>query len=109
MRTLWQDLRYGARALWKSPAFTLVAAVSLAVGIGANATIFSLVNAALLRPLPRVRDEARLADVNRSTPDGDRFGMTSYPDYLYLRETHGNCAASSRVGDRPVTSGRSSR
>ncbi|HEV2864455.1 MAG TPA: ABC transporter permease [Pyrinomonadaceae bacterium] len=86
MKTLWQDLRFGARALWKSPGFTLVAAVSLAVGIGANATIFSLVNAALLRPLPRVRDEARLADVNRSTPDGDRFGMVSYPDYLYLRE-----------------------
>src|SRR3712207_5352841 len=86
MKSLWQDVRYAARVLRESRAFTLVAVVPLAVGIGANATIFSLVDVALLRPLPRVRDESRLADVNRSTPDGDRFGMVSYPDYLYLRE-----------------------
>jgi predicted permease len=86
MRTLWQDIRYGARNLWKSPGFTLVAVVSLAVGIGANTTIFSLVNAALLRPLPQVRDEARLVDVSRTQPDGDSFVQVSYPDYLYFRD-----------------------
>src|SRR2546423_1842280 len=86
MRTLWQDIRYGARTLAKSPAFTVVAIVSLAVGIGANTTIFSLVNAALLRPLPQVRDEARLVDVNRTRPNGDSFAQTSYPDYVYLRD-----------------------
>jgi predicted permease len=86
MRTLWQDIRFGARTLAKSPAFTLVAIVSLAVGIGANTTIFSLVNAALLRPLPQVRDEARLVDVNRTRPNGDTFAQTSYPDYIYLRD-----------------------
>src|SRR5262245_50863844 len=52
MRNLWQDLLYGCRTLMKKPAFTVVAALSLALGIGANTVIFSLINTTLLRPLP---------------------------------------------------------
>ncbi|MGH9851015.1 MAG: ADOP family duplicated permease, partial [Blastocatellia bacterium] len=77
---MWQDLRYGARALWNSRGFTVVAALSLALGIGATTTVFSLMNAVLLRPLP-VKDADTLVSVNK---DNDMHTI-SYPDYLDYR------------------------
>ena len=83
MRTLWNDIRYGLRMMAANPGFTAVAILSLAIGIGANTSMFSLVDAMLLRPL----EVGRPAEVVRvvSTSKSVRFGGISHPDYRDFR------------------------
>ena len=86
MRTLWQDLRYGARMLWRSPGFTLVAVLTLALGTGVNVAIFSGVSAFVLRPLPGTGDPDRLVALFETPKGSDDLNDFSYPDYIDYRD-----------------------
>jgi macrolide transport system ATP-binding/permease protein len=97
----WQDLRYGVRQLAKSPGFTAVAVLSLALGIGANTTIFSLGSAMLLRPLPTEEPE-RLVSVFTSYAGGERYGQTSHPDYEDFRDRTDLFSGLAAFGFSPV-------
>ena len=86
MDTFLQDLRYSARRLLLSPGFTIAAALTLALGIGANTTIFTLINAILLRPPAAVADPERLVSVYTSDYSGPPYGTSSVPDFDEFRK-----------------------
>ena len=85
MRTFWQDLRYAVRTLKANPTFVAVAILSLALGIGSNVGIFSIVNGLLLRPPGGVSEPERLVALYTSDYSGPLYGSSSYPDYLEFR------------------------
>ena len=82
MQTLLQDVRYGWRMLRRSPTFTVVAILALALGIGATTTIFSIVYGVLLRPLPYPADERIAMVFNHFAPQNAERGTLSIADYL---------------------------
>jgi putative ABC transport system permease protein len=101
MRTMWQDVRYAARTLLKSPGFTAVAVVALALGIGANTAIFSVVKAVLLSPLPYPEPE-RLVWVREINPGSDILdepaSMPNYNDWRTQSQSFEGLAAFGYAG-----------
>ncbi|MBO0861661.1 MAG: ABC transporter permease [Chloracidobacterium sp.] len=108
MQTLIQDMRYGARMLLKNPGFTLIAVMTLALGVGANTAIFSLTDQVLLRLLPVERPEDLVVlrspgpKTGRVSSDGDSDASFSYPMYKELRD-RGNTVFSGLLARFPIS------
>lgn len=112
MRTFFQDLRYAVRLLGRAPAFTLIAAITLALGIGANTAIFSVLDAVLLRPLP-VREPGRVVAIHDSFA---RLGLAAisvsapdFRDYSSRRDLFESTAAVNGAAYTLAASGRAER
>src|SRR6476620_10655632 len=96
------DIRYGIRQLIKHPAFTIIAILTLALGIGANTAIFSVVNAILLKPLPFPEpDQLIAAGMTDTRQKGDtNLNSLSYPDFFDFRDQNRTLASSAVYRDR---------
>ena len=103
MESFWQDIRYGIRVLAKNPGFTVLAVLTLALGIGANSTIFSWLNATLLNPLPGVANVKQVVVVARIQAGRHAQASFSYPDFADLRERNHSFSGLTASAIHPVS------
>ena len=99
-----QDVVYAVRVLRKNPGFTATAVLTLALGIGANTAIFSVVNAVLLRPLP-FKDSGRLVLVFSTAKNGNRHDVSTYPDFADWRNQNRSFSDMAAYANRSMTIG----
>src|SRR5438874_13414098 len=85
MTTLWHDVRYSLRMIAKSPGYAVIAILTLALGIGANTTIFSWINSTLLNPVPGLSHSSEVVSLTLSKPGDNPFPFT-YPDLEAMRD-----------------------
>src|ERR1017187_4576081 len=102
LTTLWQDIRYALRGMRRSPGFPAVAVLSMALGIGANTAIFSLINALMLRTLP-VHDPGRLVELLFKAPGQDHFNAFDWRNYQHYRENNHVFSGLIAASDTPFT------
>lgn len=88
MERIWQDCRYAIRALWNTPGFTGAAVLVLALAIGANSSVLSLINAFLLKPLAVTNPEQLAGLYSRDTKHPDTYRAFSYPNYVDIRDNN---------------------
>ncbi len=98
-----QDIRFAARVLWRTPAFTAVAVLTLGLGIGANTAVFSVVNAVLLRPLPFPHSDRLVLVWATNTKNGDQRDVASYPDFEEWKGSGSSFSGMAALTSRSVT------
>ena len=105
MASLWWDVRFGFRSLFRRPGVTALAVVSLAIGIGANTAIFSFLSGVLLRPLP-IHEPDKLVVPTVLSPNGHQIGL-SIPDFKDWQTNSQSFRyfGGNRIGSRTITGG----
>ncbi len=102
MHNLWNDVRYSLRLLAKTPGFTAAAVLLLGLGLGINVTVFTALNAVLIRPMPGISDPDTLLFIGR-IERGQDFDNSSYPDFRSYRDGNNTLSGLAAFDDRPFT------
>src|SRR5271155_2571228 len=85
MTSIWQDIQFSLRMIAKAPGFAAIVILTLALGIGANSTIFSWINSALLNPVPGIANSSEVVSLVVGNPGNNPLGFT-YPDFAAIRD-----------------------
>ena len=102
MNSFWQDVRYSLRMIAKAPGYAAIAILTLALGIGANTTIFSWINSTLLNPIPGLANPHEVVALSLSRPSENPFPFT-YPDVVAMRDGQRSFTGITASGTAPMS------